>query len=505
MRALVLAALLLLPTGVVAQDSMKIGDGLHKRDRIEIEVGGSMRLRASLLHNLDLDRGSTPSGQSLYPTLAGNSSEQTLLAAETRLRLDSSIFPMGSIAVKSRIDVFETRSLNSELVGDAPSGRPGVEGQRSTQDAFQVRWAYGEARTPLGVLVAGRTGVHWGLGILTNDGSCDHCDGGDVADRVAFVSSFLSHTWAFAFDWSANGASRLSHHTGGQNELTDAQSYSFAFMRTRSESSRKRRRRAGASHVEYGVLASYRTQDVDRSTGVELPRDLKVLALDGWSRLSFPNFVIEAEFVYLCGEIGQASIVPGVLLPQSVTIDQIGAAMKSEYGALDGAFGIGLDMGYASGDSAPGFSAYSGSGQSSPVAGDIGGYQAGPGDRSINNFRFSSDYHVDRILFREILGGVSDAIYVRPHLRYRLSRVGRGELSAELFAVFSMAVEAASTPGHKAPLAVEIDPSLKYQQQNFRALLDYAYLHPLEGLDNPEAGLKAKPAHLLKLHLAYLF
>ncbi len=254
------------------------------------------------------------------------------------------------------------------------------------------------------------------------------------------------------------------------------------------------------------MLISYRAQDEELIEEVYVPLDLQLSALDAWARVSLSHFVMEAEVVYLRGQVGQPSIMPGVALTHPVTLNQIGAAMKSEYGALNGEWGVGLDLGYASGDDAPGFALYSGAGRSKPVAGDLGGYQAGQGDHSIRNFRFSPDYHVDRILFRELLGGVTDAIYIRPHMRHRLCTLGEGELGIQLFGIFSFAAEPSSTPGLKAPLGVELDPSLTYKSgDNFSAALDYALLLPLKGLDHPEAGLVAQTAHLLKIKLSYLF
>ncbi|MBI5545790.1 MAG: hypothetical protein HY901_18020, partial [Deltaproteobacteria bacterium] len=42
-------------------------------------------------------------------------------------------------------------------------------------------------------------------------------------------------------------------------------------------------------------------------------------------------------------------------------------------------------------------------------------------------------------------------------------------------------------------------------RDGFQAALEYAVLFPLAGLDNPSQGLVAKPAQLMRLHLAYLF
>ena len=51
-------------------------------------------------------------------------------------------------------------------------------------------------------------------------------------------------------------------------------------------------------------------------------------------------------------------------------------------------------------------------------------------------------------------------------------------------------MEAASTPGQKAPLGVEIDPTLAYgSRDGFNIALEHAVLFPLSGLDNPELKL----------------
>ena len=509
MRSLIVLFLVLIADVVDAQHFMEVGEGLYKRDEMKIHLNGALRLRGSMLYNLDLDRGITPSGHTLYPLLAHDPSEQNLMATDTRLRLDTSIFPKGSVAIKSRVDLFEYTALNGSLMGDSLSGRPLTGPGRSLENAIRLRWVYGEARTPLGILIAGRMGVHWGLGILSNDGRCEGCDSGDIVDRVAFVSGFLSHLWVFAFDWNIHedfGIKRGANSSMRARTMQYAPTYTFAILHGKTERSRARRRAAGVSTFEHGGFISYRTQDEERIGELSVPLDLQLLTFDGWGRVSTSHFVMEVEVAYLRGQIAQPTIVPGVQLTHPVTLNQLGAAMKSEYGALNGGWGVGLDAGYASGDDAPGFAAYRGTQRTRPLAGDVGGDQAGRGDYTINHFRFSPGYHVDRILFRELLGGVTDALYIRPHIRKRIFKLGEDELEVQLFGIFSIAMEPSSTPGLKAPLAVELDPSLIYQRgDSFRVALDYALLLPLEGLDNPDAGLAALTAHLLRIKLSYLF
>ena len=64
------------------------------------------------------------------------------------------------------------------------------------------------------------------------------------------------------------------------------------------------------------------------------------------------------------------------------------------------------------------------------------------GDRSIRNFRFNPAYRVDLVLFHQILGQVTDAMYVKPKLRWDIFP----GLSLDAQLVYSRALEATSTP-----------------------------------------------------------
>jgi uncharacterized protein (TIGR04551 family) len=238
-----------------------------------------------------------------------------------------------------------------------------------------------------------------------------------------------------------------------------------------------------------------------------MARGYDAVALDGWLRLEGKSFRIEAEAAYLHASVEQASLVPGVLYRDPVTSDQLGAAVESEVGDDADHFRVGFDAGYASGDSAPGFGAFPKPGQGPAQAGDLDGPQANPPfDVEVQNFRFHPDYRVDRILFREIIGTVTDAAYLRPHVRYDLVTHRHGKLSASLAAVVSFAVAPESAPGQKGPLGVELDPTLRYVSDvGFEAALEQATLFPMSGLDNPALGLAARTAQLWRLRLVYGF
>ncbi|HOX46723.1 MAG TPA: TIGR04551 family protein [Myxococcota bacterium] len=509
-----------LPGPAGATGFTDIGQDLEQRAETEVEVHGALRLRGELLYNLDLDRGVDPAGEPLYPVPPGDPTGQLLTNVDMRLRTDLSLFvPRAQLAVKLRVDVLDNLGLGSD-----PSGPPvGTVSQEAPELAFRVKRAYGEVLLPFGLLAAGRLGSHWGLGMLTNGGDCADCDSGDASDGLALMSPLLGHVLALAYTFSSTGPftdRRSDSRFLDLEPSDDVRTFTLALLKFHNDQARERRRQADRTSFEYGLYASYRWQDNDIPAGYlslarpeslgpgsVMARGLQALALDLWLRLTLPRFRLELEGAVMLAEIEEPSLVPGALLREPVYARQFGLALESEYGAPEDDWGVGLDAGFASGDPAPGFNAFPQLDDTAGQPGALRGAQARPPyDNRFDDFRFHPDYRVDRILFRELIGTVTDAVYVRPHARYRLLQVGQGELVAQLSAVASFAVEPASTPGGERPLGVELDPTLAYVNElGFQVVADYAVLFPLGGLDNPAQGLSAKPAQLFQVRLAYGF
>ena len=483
-------------------------------------ASGLLRVRAAMFYNLDLDRGPTPSGQLLFPVPLSDPRGQTLTHADMRLRTDLGLNTLGGgLAVRVRLDV-----LDNLVLGSLPDGPPTATGsQRSPDSVLKVRRAYGMALTPLGVLAAGRMGNHFGLGMLANAGDCDDCDSGDAADRIAWVVPTLGHIFAFAFDFTASGP--LGSRRGGTEVVDvdptdDTRTVTVAILRVLQDRARDRRTRAGKTVVEYGAVVSYRWQEDDvplqylpaaqpgpLSAAQSVARGFSLTAVDGWLRVTHPWFRAELEAAVLVGKVDQPSLIPGVALRSPLDLLQWGLALQTDVGPPGGHWSVGIDAGVASGDPAPGFGVHVGPTSAAARPGDLAGPQSTPPyDMRVEAFRFHSDYRVDRILFREIIGTVMDAAYIRPHATWRIARLGPGTLALDLALIASFAMEPSSTPSGARPLGVEIDPSLRYgSRDGFSVAVDYAVLFPLEGLDNPVLGLRAKSAQLLRLRLGYGF
>ena len=520
MKRAVLAAVFLFARTAQATGFTDIGQDITPRDKADVKVDGYMRLRAEALYDMDLNRGLTPSGQPLYPVSLSDPTSKTLTYADSRFRTDVAIYaPGGTMAVKSRIDVLDNIALGSNPEGIPAASTRYEQGSR----AFRVKRAYGEVLTPIGMLAAGRMGNAWGMGMLANGGDCPDCDGGDAADRVMFLSPLAGHIFAVAYDFSATELTAPRPDGTRYIDLepsADVRTVTFAFLRYKDPLSRARRRTAGLTTVEYGAYVSHRWQNDDipltyLPTDQAVPitasqvmaRGYQATAFDAWARLTTPMLHVEVEAAYLDASVQQPSLFPGALFHQPVTSSQLGAALESEVAKAGGDVGAGLDLGYASGDPSPGFGAYPQLGAPPAKPGDLDGPKANPPfDNHVDNFRFNSDYRIDQILFREIIGTVTGAAYLRPHARWTLARFGGGGIEASVAGIGSMAMYGESTPGGKKPLGVEIDPTLTYANgDGFFMWLDYAVLFPLAGLDNPDQHLLAKPAQLGRVRLAYMF
>ena len=485
------------------------------REKTEVIVHGSLRVREAGLYNLDLDRGLDAQGQPLYPVpLAGG---QLLRAGDLRARTDAAFYAPGvGVAVKARIDWLDNIALGGEP--DLAGGSPATSrGQRPT--TVVIKRAWGEVLTPAGTLAAGRMGAHFGLGIAANGGDCDDCDGGDAADRFAFVSPLFGHFLALSYDIAARGPftpSRDGGHPVSLEATTAVGGPTVSILKMHTPATLARRAAAGRTSVEYAAYVSRRTQDNDvpatyltaaspatYSSADLVGRGFSATASGGWLRISGAKFRIEAELAYLAATLEQPSLIPGTVITVPVTSNQLGAAVQTAF--VLGPAQIGVDAGYASGDDAPGFGAFPTPGQVAPPPGSFDGAQASPPrDRTVDNFRFHPDFRIDQILFREIIGTITDAVYVRPSIRATLARIGTGRLEAVATLIVSRAVEATSTPSGQAALGTELDPELRYiAKDGFAFDLAYGLLMPGAAFDG--TMLAAQPAQSLRLRMGFAF
>src|SRR5207244_1739682 len=104
-----------------------------------------------------------------------------------------------------------------------------------------------------------------------------------------------------------------------------------------------------------------------------------------------------------------------------------------------------------------------------------------PGDNNITQFIFDRDYKVDLILFRHLLGAVTNALYLKPKLEYDLSK----SFVFRVWNVTSFAARPVATPGNGQMYGIEFDGDLGYQSSAFFAGFSYGALFPLGALAHP--------------------
>src|SRR6185312_5345684 len=231
-------------------------------------------------------------------------------------------------------------------------------------------------------------------------------------------------------------------------------------------------------------------------------RNLQSFAGDAWLMFHVGGFRAELEFATLIGRIGDATNAPGVSFRAPVTATQLGGVASLSY-AFHWPLRLRVEAGFASGDDAPGFGINGA--VLLPRKGDLDGGQIHPpNDMTIDNFRFHPDYHVDLILWRRIVGAVTDGVYFRPSVYLGPFGSPNHHVSFELAFIESNALEATTPPGQATHLGEEIDLSMRYRYEAaFEVGIQYGVFVPGAGFRNLDLNLEPQPAQALEVVLAY--
>jgi uncharacterized protein (TIGR04551 family) len=479
----------------------------EEKRKLELFVpNGYLRVRPELFHKLALGWNQPdPSGYFLFPRSPRSVNERTVAGANMRFRFEPTINVSEEVRIKSQIDALDNLVLGSTPAYaysrsgfDAAYGIfnesevPPVSGINSFKDSIAVKRVWGEVSTPVGILRFGRMGSQWGLGMLHNDGNCLDCDNGDTVDRLMFVTEPLPGFYvAPAIDFNVEGPTWAQGNQSGQPfdlyNSDDAHSLVLVLARRDTDQQAKAKLEAGMSVFNYGLHFEYRTQryessvpaagsgngqDAITNTTLASDRQGSLYVPDLWAKFERRHFRIEAELAGMFGSFRVNDLAPGSATTNPVTTNKIdvvqfGGVLQGEYRLVNDRLHLIGELGFASGDSAPGFGARPGrdtatnrGGDLGTQPGDIDGPQfkcqatGGCSDHSIRNFRFNLDYRIDEILFKEIIGGITDAIYIKPTLKYEIA--DGFSISGSL--IYSRAVFAESTPSTKSKsLGIEAD------------------------------------------------
>jgi uncharacterized protein (TIGR04551 family) len=485
-----------------------------------LDLHAHLRLRTALYGNMDLDRGPSPtSGQPLWPK--GETPLDLTAGGDLRLRVAPTLWLGEEARIVMEIDVLDNVALGATPKGTPYQGRAAVVTGTVFQDPYslssgilRIRTAFAEVVTPVGVLSAGRSPTHFGLGIGSNAGDAMDDDKGDRADRVAFVMPVLGHFLATSLDLSATGPRGVPAVSAPQPQLPSlAQpAVSVALLRYRAPWEVEANRARNRWLLDYGAAGSVQVQRNDApvfyqslqgmgglAAAEHVRRDYVAAFADAWVRFVWGPVRVEAEALLGHLWIGNASPYPGIEMRKPVTGNPFGAVLQAEWLPLKGRFSVVGETGIASPDPAPGFpqdepSAFAGS-----RPGDVFGPQIdGQRDRRMDAFRFHPAYHVDLIMWRTLLGGVSEAAYAR----VKLGTSPLQDVRVELNTIYSHGIVSRSNPGGVGPLGVEFDSSVAVAMGAFTARLDGGVLVPLGGLGR-RGGHTPRHAQMVLVRLAY--
>jgi uncharacterized protein (TIGR04551 family) len=455
-----------------------------------------------------------------------------------RVRLEPTIHLSETVALHMQVDALDNLVLGSTPDGVTLDGSPNAPnlpvgtytsnqvtpepGKNSPWSSIRFKRAWADVTTPLGSIQFGRMPNQWGLGILANAGgydwihgtTCLDCDYGDNVDRFMIggaipgtpLRAAIAVDWASSVPTSAQLDAWRNRYDGQPYDMDDSDDVTqYTVMLTHIDDPLDWNLavREGRTMLNYGAYFVYRSQQF-QATPLTLGEDSTLLAAksyqqrnskvyipDIWGRFTTDKLIIEAEAVGVFGWVDD--IYPDAGKPPW-NITQFGAVLKLDYLMLNDDLDLGFELGYASGDQW----------ENNP-SGIINVHDAyllppkdfGAPDQSINltAFRFNFDYRVDMILFKELLGTVTNATYAKPSLRYNITE----RFAFKAAAIMSFANVPVSTPGNSSVYGIELNGDLGYSnvKEGFFAGLSYGVLFPLGALDHPttisEFGTEANP------------
>jgi uncharacterized protein (TIGR04551 family) len=471
----------------------------------------------------------------------GNCGNKSVGGANLRLRLEPTLNVTDQVRVHTQIDVLDNTILGStpdSLAGIGGYNRPAAQTSGSTtnapmssvgrapadfvsqsQDAPEIgqngfassiraKRAWAEIDGEFGSIRFGRMPWRWGRGIYYNDGGCADCDVGTTVDRVMALTQVYGHQFALAWDLGPQGYTSQQINLGRD----DPSGYPYDLSQnddvlqlmasvTRLDNAVQLRERVDRGDVvlNYGLQVVYRNQGNtvlptaaqtasanNNATGTPplTPEQLATehfgalsVTPDLWAKLYYKALTVEVEGIGVFGKIDH----PGALAvdDQRLTMRQLGWVVASELKLFRDSFFIGLETGGATGDQAE----------------DPGQYlnyrwrfvQQPAGDHRLNDFHFSPDYHIDEILFRHIMGTITNAIYVKPQAAYWFDLGQTRAVGIQGGIIYSAAQVPVSTPGNSINYGLEVNAGVTYRNtgEGFYGGATWGFLFPLGALDRP--------------------
>ncbi len=500
----------LLATPVSAQDFAPADthEMYAGRSFFVVDMDGSFRTRAELWHNVHMGLAPVPNRYGVYPQLSGP--DGTRAGTDFRLHLAPTIH-VGEMA-----DIFTVVDLFNVMAGEGgysdlaltmhqadQVSLPGSADSILATAAVRGMWAQVRLLNVV-ALQAGRIPEHWGMGLVENDGRAIDSDGGDYIDGISLRSMALplglqaSISWDFPLQGRQVESAFAPWGVGyDPGDWDDIQQWRFKVQIAPPADS-------NGNYWAAGVYNRLRFQDFS-SLGSQSPyeecqlyswapgfgcnemfwRDAFIWTPDIWFKAGLvlaPDILLKVE-LEVAGRYGSMANTRYVQEKMERNLQGIGGVLRAEIETPG--WSAGVEVGGASGDAdslAFGILDAPTLGEPDSVA---GGQASELQDSALTSFVLHPGYTVDQILFRRVIGAVTNAWYVKPSTHIEFWRRGPSAAWLEASALYGAAFVASATPGEESPLGVEGQLGLGARfGEHVETRLDGALLVPLAGLKN---------------------
>jgi uncharacterized protein (TIGR04551 family) len=506
--------------------------GRRKRWKL-FEMDGYYRLRTDWFKNFNLGFDNRQVGGAPFPRALGCSSttainppcDDSLASTNMRLRLEPTLNLDEGTSVHIQADVYDNLVLGSTptdlSIGNIYTGfdqppvgafsnsqQPGQAGVNSDRDAIVIKRAWAEVAVPLGILKAGRMPNQWGMGIYHNAGGRDPINGtynydadyGDTVDRVSFTAqipgtplrAMVAADWVLTRLVSNQTAANTGHeeHPFDLDDSSDANGWVGVISKMTSPQDFRDAVDRGESVLDYGVYFEYKTQSWDENlTNFNLggvfdaannyvPRDYKTYTPDLWAKFGTGDILLEAELV---GQFGEVTHLNDLGITGKESIRKLGGAGRLTWKGVEGKLRLGVESGFATGDQW----------DNTPAGNTNVAFANQLGDPTICNaqhtctmtqFFFNRDYQIDMILWRHLIGAVTNAAYAKPFLSYDLTK----SIMFKVSNITSFALRPVATPGNSVMYGTEFDGDLGYYGNHIFLGISYGVLFPMGAMAHPE-------------------
>lgn len=524
---------------------------------LRFEHHGLFRFRPEMLIGGDLGPGASSVPEPIGLATGVDPDASALTWASIRLRYEPTMFIGPSLEIHLGLDALDNYVLGSNPVSAGRSdlvtdvlGDSQASGDVGWKDALVVReaWMRWNAFETVD-LRAGRMADHYGLGIYRNNGACEDCDYGTIVDRVGVgftVSGFrIEAAWeftavgattdlAFATDRAAGGQAKdLGQEDDVSTYVVKVGNYPTTLAELNARALALDDKREWA--VDWSIFSAF--TDQPRSSSEQIDEASVECAAQGelengqpiqgydcirlFQRGAFfwrPGLWVKAEHrpaidESIRFELELAGVFGEVAHPQrlfegddevSKTFQGLGLALELEWHT--GALGLGLDAGFATGDNGEHIGVLDGQDVVDPDDDAYATNDALRGNKNITSYIFNRDYHLDLILFRQVIGAVTNAAYFKPWVSAEVLRTDDMKLTVRLDALYALAMRPSGTPGDGDSWGLEVDAKVMLDlTSGFNASLAAGVLVPLDALNNATTGQAPDPAGAVRALFGWKF